>query len=40
MCLLVSDAELLMRVIKDIDVPCQLLSLIDEMLQLPAVMQV
>ena len=36
----VSDAELLMQLIKDVDVPAQLLSLIDQMLQKPSVKQV
>jgi len=36
----VSDAELLMRLIKEVDIPSQLLQLIDEMLQRPSVTQV
>ena len=39
-CMSVSDAELLMRLIKDVDIASQLLNLIDEMLQRPTVTQV
>jgi len=36
----ISDAEMLLQLIKDIDVPAQLLSLIDQMIQKPNVRQV
>jgi len=39
-CLSVSDAELLMRLMRDVDIPAQLLNLIDHMLQTPRVTQV
>jgi len=39
-CVCVSDAELLMRLIKDIGIASKLLSLIDQMLQRPNVTQV
>jgi len=39
-CCFVSDAESLMQLMKDTDVACQLLSLIDHMLQKPNVKQV
>jgi len=38
--LCISDAEMLLQLIKDIDVPAQLLSLIDQMIQKPNVRQV
>ena len=38
--LCVSDAEMLLQLIKDIDIPAQLLNLIDQMIQKPNVRQV
>jgi len=36
----ISEAEMLLQLIRDVDVPAQLLSLIDQMIQKPNVRQV